>query len=119
MVKKIIRLTEADITRLVKRVIKEQNQMSGEEVFELQNALNDYFELKKINKKIATDAKWGPTTIEALKMFQKAEGINPDGIAGPETYSKLRSLGLNQDAIDSIFSGLKKAASWIAKKIVG
>jgi murein L,D-transpeptidase YcbB/YkuD len=52
-------------------------------------------------------------------MFQKAEGINPDGIAGPETYNKLHSLGLDQDAIDSIISGLKKAASWIAKKFVG
>ena len=120
MTKKIIRLTESDLTNLVKKVIKEQqNIMSGVEVFELQNALNDYFELKKINKKIATDAKWGPATIDALKMFQKAEGINPDGIAGPDTYSKLHSIGLDQDAIDSIFSGLKKAASWIAKKIVG
>jgi murein L,D-transpeptidase YcbB/YkuD len=119
MAKKIIRLTEVDLTNLVKRVIKEQNQMSGEEVFELQNALNDYFELKKINKRISTDAKWGPATVDALKMFQKAEGINPDGIAGPDTYNKLHSLGLDQDAIDSIFSGIKKAASWIAKKFVG
>jgi peptidoglycan hydrolase-like protein with peptidoglycan-binding domain len=119
MAKKIIRLTEKDLTNIVKRVIKEQNQMSGEEVFELQNAINDYFELKKNSKRIPTDGKWGPATIEALKMFQKAEGINPDGIAGPETYNKLHSLGLDQDAIDSIISGLKKVGSWIAKKFVG
>ena len=48
MAKKIIRLTEADLTRLVKRVIKEQNQMSGQDVFELQTALNDYFEMKNV-----------------------------------------------------------------------
>ena len=35
MAKKIIKLTESDLANLVKRVIKEQNQMSGEEVFEL------------------------------------------------------------------------------------
>jgi len=119
MVKKIIRLTEQDLNNIVKRVIKEQNIMSGEEVFELQNALNDYFELKRNPKRIPTDGKWGPATVDALKMFQKAEGINPDGIAGPDTYNKLHSLGLDQDAIDSIISGLKKAASWIAKKFVG
>jgi peptidoglycan hydrolase-like protein with peptidoglycan-binding domain len=112
MTKKIVRLTEKDLTNIVKRVIKEQNQMSGEEVFELQNALNDYFGLKKINKRIPTDGKWGPATIDALKMFQKAEGINSDGIAGPQVYSKLRSLGLNQGPIDSLIS-------WVKKKLVG
>ena len=45
MAKKIIRLTETDLTNIVKRVIKEQNQMSGQDVFELQTALNDYFEM--------------------------------------------------------------------------
>jgi peptidoglycan hydrolase-like protein with peptidoglycan-binding domain len=119
MAKKIIRLTEKDLTNIVKRVIKEQNQMSGEEVFELQHALNDYFKLKNNPKRIVVDAKWGPSTIEALKMFQKAEGINPDGIAGRDTYDKLHSSGLDQDAIDSILSGLKKVGSWIAKKLVG
>ena len=69
MVKKVIRLTENDLTNLVKRVIKEQNIMSGEEVFELQNALNDYFELKRNPKRIPTDGKWGPATVDALKMF--------------------------------------------------
>ena len=112
MVKKIIRLTEADITRLVKRVIKEQNQMSGQEVFELQTALNDYFELKKINKKIPTDSKWGPSTIDALKMFQKAEKITDDGIAGPATYKALHKLGLDQDVFD-------KLISWFGEKLVG
>jgi peptidoglycan hydrolase-like protein with peptidoglycan-binding domain len=113
MTKKIVRLTEKDLTNIVKKVIKEQqNIMSGEEVFDLQNALNDYFELKKINKRIPKDGKWGPTTIEALKMFQKAEGISSDGIAGPQVYSKLHSLGLDQGPIDSLIS-------WVKKKLVG
>ena len=108
MSKKIIRLTEADLTKLVRRVIQEQNQMSGEEVFELQNALNDYFKMKGIKLRISTDAKWGPTTVNALKEFQKREGIDPDGIAGPNTYKALRKLGLNQDIID-------KAIAWVGK----
>ena len=45
MAKKIIRLTESDLTNIVKRVIKEQNQMSGQDVFEFQTALNDYFKM--------------------------------------------------------------------------
>ena len=113
MAKKIIRLTEADLTRLVKRVIKEQNQMSGEEVFELQNALNDYFKMKKVmvNGKlfqIPVNAFWGKPTIEALKKFQTIEKINPDGIPGPDTYRALHSLGLDQDIID-------KVIVWIGK----
>ncbi len=68
MAKKIIRLTESDLTKIVKRVIKEQNQMSGEEVFEIQNALNDYFKMKGIKLRIPTDAKWGPATVNALKF---------------------------------------------------
>ena len=108
MGKKVIRLTESDLTKIVRRVIEEQRQMSGQEVFELQHALNDYFKMKKINMQIPTDAKWGPATIKALKEFQKREGIDPDGIAGPDTYKALRKLGLNQDIID-------KAISWIGK----
>lgn len=105
---KIIRLTESDLRKIVKRVIQEQRQLSGEEVFELQTALNDYFKMKNINKKIPVDAKWGPTTIKALQEFQKREGIDPDGIPGKDTYSALHKLGLNQDIID-------KAISWIGK----
>lgn len=108
MAKKVIRLTESDLTRIVKRVIEEQNQMSGQEVFELQNALNDYFKMKGIKLRIPTDSKWGPTTVNALKEFQKREGIDPDGIAGPDTYKALHKLGLNQDIID-------KAIAWIGK----
>lgn len=113
MTKKIIRLTEADLTNIVKRVIKEQNQMSGQDVFELQTALNDYFEMKKVKVngkpfQIDVDSQWGPGTINALKMFQKAEKINPDGIAGPDTYKALHKLGLNQDIFDKVISWFSK-----------
>ena len=64
--------------------------------------------MKGIKLRIPTDAKWGPTTVNALKEFQKREGIDPDGIAGPNTYKALRKLGLNQDIID-------KAIAWVGK----
>ena len=123
--KKVIRINESDLVRIVKKVIQEQNEMSGEEVFELQHALNDYFKLKKVPDpknpkaiyKINIDAKWGPATVEALKLFQSKEGINPDGIAGPEVYRKLKALGLNQDVIDTIVSGLGKLIYYTTKKI--
>jgi murein L,D-transpeptidase YcbB/YkuD len=113
MAKKIIRLTEADLTNIVKRVIREQNQMSGQDVFELQTALNDYFKMKKTMVKgklfqIPVDSLWGPTTINALKMFQRAEKITDDGIAGRETYDALHKLGLDQDIIDKAISLLGK-----------
>ncbi len=123
--KKVIRLTENDLKKIVLRVIKEQNEMSGQEVFELQHALNDYFKLKKVADpknpkviyKINTDARWGPATVEALKLFQKNEGISPDGVAGPQVYRKLRELGLNQDIIDKIVSGLGKLIYYTGQQI--
>jgi murein L,D-transpeptidase YcbB/YkuD len=94
-------------------LITEQNQLSGQEVFELQTALNDYFKMKKVmvNGKlfqIADDSRWGDETINALKKFQKMERIKDDGIPGGDTYDALHKLGLNQDIID-------KAISWLGK----
>jgi hypothetical protein len=41
-------------------------------------------------------------------MFQKAEKVNPDGIAGPDTYKALHKLGLNQDIFDKVISWFTK-----------
>ena len=93
-------------------LITEQNQLSGQEVFELQTALNDYFKMKKVMVggkifQIADDSRWGDETINALKKFQKMERIKDDGIPGGDTYDALHKLGLNQDIID-------KAIYWIS-----
>lgn len=37
----------------------------------------------------AIDGKIGPKTKEAIKAFQKANGLNPDGIVGRRTWEKL------------------------------
>jgi peptidoglycan hydrolase-like protein with peptidoglycan-binding domain len=107
MAKKIIRLTESDLTNIVKRIIKEQNELNSEEVFEIQTALNDYFKMKntKVNGKpfkIQVDSKWGKETTDALRMFQRGEKIKDDGKVGPETYTAFRKLGLNQNIIEKI-----------------
>jgi uncharacterized protein (TIGR02594 family) len=44
------------------------------------------------------DGVWGRRTIAALKSFQTAEGLNPDGIFGPRTAAKL--FPFNGDARD-------------------
>lgn len=113
MTKKIVRLTEADLTKLVRRVIKEQNELSGQEVYELQMALNDYFKMKKVSVngklyQIPINAKWEEKTINALKKFQSMEKINPDGIPGPDTYKALHNLGLDQDIIDKAIAFIGK-----------
>jgi peptidoglycan hydrolase-like protein with peptidoglycan-binding domain len=37
---------------------------------------------------------YGPVTEAAVKRFQEAHGIKPDGVAGPSTVSKLPSVGV-------------------------
>jgi hypothetical protein len=94
-------------------LINEQRiQLSGQEVFELQTALNDYFKMKKVMSngkifQIPVDSQWGDKTINALKKFQTMEKIDSDGIPGSDTYDALHKLGLNQDIID-------KAINWIS-----
>lgn len=38
-----------------------------------------------------TDGNYGTNTTQAVKNFQNAYGLTPDGVAGPETWAKLRS----------------------------
>ena len=43
------------------------------------------------------DGRYGPKTVSAVKAFQRANGLEEDGVAGPETMEKLRS----KDAADA------------------
>jgi len=76
------------------------------EVFEIQNGLNDYFKSKGVDIILKTDGAWGPDTIKALKKFQEMEGLDVDGKMGPQTMSKLKSLGINQNIIEKIASAI-------------
>ncbi len=64
--------------------------MHDESVRSLQAALND-----KLGKELKTDGKFGPNTKEAVKEFQRQNGLTPDGIVGPKTREAL--TGMNPD----------------------
>lgn len=93
MAKKIIRLTENDLTNLVKRVISEQN-MDRQFIRAIQRFLN--------NKKITgdnrqpltvdgkTDINQTSQTSQAISRYQSSIGCRrPDGVWGEETWSKM------------------------------
>jgi len=125
--KKNIRITEKALSRLIdnvleeKKVVKEfkvkdiQNivkeqasryQLNSQEVFEIQNALNDYFKMKKKPIKIVVDERWGPTTVNALKKFQEMEKMESDGIPGPDVYKRMIELGIRGNFFEKWLSKL-------------
>lgn len=61
----------------------------GEEVRLLQTLLNFH------GAKLAADSSFGAATREALTAFQKSRSLDPDGSAGPATWSKLLELNNN------------------------
>ncbi|MEH1016068.1 D-Ala-D-Ala carboxypeptidase family metallohydrolase [Micromonospora sp. CPCC 206060] len=63
--------------------------MSGEDVRQLQIRISGY---PGYGARIAIDGAFGPATRSALIRFQQAYGLSADGIAGPQTFSKLYAL---------------------------
>ena len=85
MVKKVIRLTESDLTRIVNKVIQEQteerNFVKGIQTF-----------LNSKGAKLAVDGKTGPNsqTEKAIMAYQNQIGVNPtDGKWGQDTWDKM------------------------------
>ena len=83
--RKIVKLTENDLTRIIKRVIQEQAEAGvlkigskGPEVGALQKKLG-----------IPVDNDFGANTDVAVKAFQTKNGLTADGIVGPTTLAKL------------------------------
>ncbi len=54
---------------------------------QIQTYLNNYGYM------ISIDGKMGSETKNAIKQFQKLNGLTPDGIVGPKTLAKLQQLG--------------------------
>jgi peptidoglycan hydrolase-like protein with peptidoglycan-binding domain len=119
--KKNIRITEKALSKLIDAVTSEQKivkeykvkdikrqideqasmyQLSSGDVFEIQNALNDYFKMKKIPTRVTVDERWGPSTVNALKQFQKMEKMEVDGIPGPDDYKRMVELGIRGNFIE-------------------
>ncbi|MFD1830071.1 D-Ala-D-Ala carboxypeptidase family metallohydrolase [Streptomyces desertarenae] len=66
--------------------------MSGSDVAELQVRVSGYPGYGGV---LAIDGSYGPATAAAVKRFQAAYGLSADGVAGPQTFSKIYAL---QDA---------------------
>ena len=50
----------------------------------------DYFIGKFGPKKDGVDSKYGKFTMDAIRKFQKENGLNPNGITEKNTYAKLK-----------------------------
>lgn len=112
--KRIIRLTESDLARIVKRVMNEQNEQPIARLdFVPRKTINNatytgskesdikYFQSRKsgnqgpstaIQNMIGMDGAdgiTGPITIKCIKFYQKMNGLPSDGIVGPDTAEAL------------------------------
>lgn len=65
---------------------------SGSDVSELQERVAGW---AGYGVNMAIDGSYGPQTTQAVKNFQSAYGLSADGVAGPNTFSKIYAL---QDA---------------------
>jgi hypothetical protein len=86
MSKKIIKLTESDLTKIVKSVISEQ-LLEREITQQIQAFLN-----KKMNAGLDLDGKTGPNskTAMAIANYQRSIGVSPaDGVWGFKTSSSM------------------------------
>jgi peptidoglycan hydrolase-like protein with peptidoglycan-binding domain len=81
-------------------------QLTSGDVREIQNALNEYFKMKNTPTKIVVDERWGPSTVEALKKFQKMEKLDVDGIPGPSVYERMVELGIRGNFFERWLSKL-------------
>lgn len=94
--KKIVRLTESELIRVIKNVIKEQTQKESPEVMK---AKQYYLQKHGYTKGIPgfeVDGYYGENTKKAIENFQKKLGVYPvDGIWGEETFKKMNSTQMN------------------------
>jgi peptidoglycan hydrolase-like protein with peptidoglycan-binding domain len=125
MAKKVIRLTENDLTNLVKRVISEQN-VEREFVRAIQRFL--------ISKKITgdnrqplvvdgrTDNNLTSQTAQAISKYQAAIGCRrSDGVWGEETWSKMPPKDKQEleDFVAEEGGFIDQFINWIGKKFRG
>jgi len=75
-----------DLQKMVDGNIYLKNKSQGPAVGTIQKFLNIY---NNTNNKVDND--YGVTTSNAIKNFQKAQGLTVDGETGPNTYKKMIS----------------------------
>jgi len=94
MRKKIIKLTESDLTRIVKRVIKEQS-----EEYNYNKAIQCFLNKKGIKddtgKPLVIDGSIGnypkSKSAQAIAKYQSKIGVEADGVWGYDTNQKMPS----------------------------
>jgi peptidoglycan hydrolase-like protein with peptidoglycan-binding domain len=87
---KKIRLTEKELTNIIKRVINEQTE-SNDEVLNIQKALNKVW----TNVKIKEDGILGPETEKYIKLYQSQNSLTETGKIDDKLKKKLLPL-INQ-----------------------
>lgn len=116
-------LTESQVKRVIDQLISEQfsGTDSPEDMHWVQQALNKYFKAKnirgvwadyefKLNPKapiimINADGAWQEKSSAALKIFQRNNGLEVDGMVGCCSTNKLVKMGyLSRDLFDSFLS---------------
>ena len=82
--------------------------MSGNSVRILQYMLDILAEFDNILKPVAIDGVFGPNTTQAVRQYQNAAGLTPDGVVGRETWdtiyghAALAYRSLSRDVVRSI-----------------
>ncbi len=85
MGKKIVRITENELVKIVKKTIKEQEyRIETQFKVALQNFLN-----QKIKANLKVDGLLGGKTKEAIAKYQNLIGADSDGIWGQGTWDKM------------------------------
>ncbi len=72
---------------------------SGPEVITLQKRLREAGHGLIAGRKLALDGRFGGDTDHALRQFQRAGGLIPDGIAGPKTWKALNAPPRKRDPV--------------------
>jgi peptidoglycan hydrolase-like protein with peptidoglycan-binding domain len=95
--KKVIRLTEKDLTNIIKRVIQEQLNDS-DQIKAIQDFLNARYKKDPKFIQLKVDGKTGPnsSTEKAIMKYQIEKGLESDGQIGPDTSSAMRKDGLDK-----------------------
>jgi peptidoglycan hydrolase-like protein with peptidoglycan-binding domain len=127
--KRIIKLTESDLEKIVKRVLNEQIALptiklgqNGNEVEQLQLALkNRKYNLGNGGKnQDGVDGYFGQRTERAVKSFQKSNNLRPTGEVDqmtrnlifantPNTLDSLKPLNLRQKSVKKLKNSEKKS----------
>lgn len=72
---------------------------TGDAVRELQEFLNFMGATDAAGRPLTADGEFGPRTREALRTYQRVNGLNPDAVVGPQTLEMIRYDQLRQTPV--------------------